>query len=181
MSEALRKACEQAIDTIGYYASVCGEDDEDTPAKQTQAALRAALAESEQEPVAWEWRWFDASPYTVTSGQWSEWERVKPRNGLCTVEDRLNEFRAFIANGQRYELRPLYTAPPRREPLTNEFKPDWDAVKAFQDAIAERDAVLRLALEVFEEVAQWESEGDPEHPASKVIAAIKGVLNERSD
>ena len=36
---------EQALDTIGYYASVCGEDDQDTPAKQAQAALRAALAE----------------------------------------------------------------------------------------------------------------------------------------
>ena len=48
MSEALRKAAEQAIDTLGYYASVCGEDDQDTPAKQAQAALRAALAEPEQ-------------------------------------------------------------------------------------------------------------------------------------
>ena len=43
--EALRKAAEQAIDTLFYYASVCGEDEQDTPAKQAQAALRAALAE----------------------------------------------------------------------------------------------------------------------------------------
>ena len=35
---------EQAIDTVGYYASVCGEDDQDTPAKRAQAALREALA-----------------------------------------------------------------------------------------------------------------------------------------
>ena len=36
---------EQALDTIGYYASVCGEDEQETPAKRTQKALRAALAE----------------------------------------------------------------------------------------------------------------------------------------
>lgn len=38
-----RELLRQAIDTIGYYASVCNEDDQDTPAKQAQAALRAAL------------------------------------------------------------------------------------------------------------------------------------------
>ena len=42
--------------------------------------------------------------------------------------------------------------------------------------IERRDAVLRMALEVFSEVAGWESEGDPEHPASKAIKAIKEVL-----
>jgi hypothetical protein len=42
--------------------------------------------------------------------------------------------------------------------------------------IRERDAVLRQALEAFGEVAQWESDGDTAHPASKAIAAIKGVL-----
>ena len=43
---------EQAINTLGYYASVCGEDDQDTPAKQAQTALRAALAEPAVGPVA---------------------------------------------------------------------------------------------------------------------------------
>lgn len=80
---------------------------------------------AQQEPVAWEWRWFDTSPYTVTSGQWSEWKRVEPRNPLCTLEDALNEFRAYIAKGQRYELRALYTTPQpvklaERKPLTDE-------------------------------------------------------------
>lgn len=67
------------------------------------------------EPVGWEWRWFDANPNTVTFGQWSEWKRVEPRNRLCTVEDSLNEFRAYIANGSRYELRALFTSPPPAE------------------------------------------------------------------
>lgn len=43
---------EQAINTLGYYASVCGEDDQDTPAKQAQTALRAAQAEPAVGPVA---------------------------------------------------------------------------------------------------------------------------------
>ena len=93
------------------------------------AELRVALAEqpAEQnaehgEPVAWEWRWFDTSPYTVTSWQWSDWKRVEPRNQLCTVEDSLNELRSYIDRGQRYELRALYTAPQpaKRVPLTDE-------------------------------------------------------------
>lgn len=103
---------EQAIDTIGYYASVVGEDDQETPAKRAQAVLRAALAEPVVEPVAWEWRWLDTHPNTVTFGQWSEWKRVEPCNRLCTVEDSLNEFRAYIASGYQYELRALFTSPP---------------------------------------------------------------------
>jgi len=57
----------------------------------------------------------------------------------------------------------------------------WDAanpatVLEMVSMIRERDAVLRQALECFGEVAAWESEGDPAHPASKAIAAIKGAL-----
>lgn len=50
-----RELLRQAIDTIGYYASVCNEDDQDTPAKQAQAALRAALEQPApvQEPMFW--------------------------------------------------------------------------------------------------------------------------------
>lgn len=77
-----------------------------------QLVRNAALAEPAVEAVGWEWRWFDANPNTVTFGQWSEWKRVEPRNRLCTVDDSLNEFRAYIANGYRYELRALFTSPP---------------------------------------------------------------------
>lgn len=48
-----RALLEQAISTIGYYASVCGEDDQDTPAKQTIEALKAELEKPEPEPVAY--------------------------------------------------------------------------------------------------------------------------------
>lgn len=50
-----RALLEQAISTIGYYASVCGEDDQDTPAKQTIEALKAELAKHEPEQAALNW------------------------------------------------------------------------------------------------------------------------------
>lgn len=50
-----RALLEQAISTIGYYASVCGEDDQDTPAKQTIEALKAELAKHEPEQAALDW------------------------------------------------------------------------------------------------------------------------------
>lgn len=55
MTETQQNAIQLAIETLRYYASVCNEDDQDTPAKQTQKVLRAALdAEPAQvqEPVA---------------------------------------------------------------------------------------------------------------------------------
>lgn len=70
-----------------------------------------------QVPVAWEWRWFDDNPNTVTFGQWSEWKRVEPRNALCTVEDSVNEFKTYIAKGCRYELRELFTKPQANQSL----------------------------------------------------------------
>lgn len=48
-----RELLHQAIATIGYYASVCGEDDQDTPAKQTIKALKKELEKSDPTPVAW--------------------------------------------------------------------------------------------------------------------------------
>lgn len=50
---------------------------------------------------------------------------------------------------------------------------EWKAAKA---EIERRDAVLRVALEAFSEVAAWESSGDLSHPASKAIKAIQEVL-----
>lgn len=67
-----------------------------------------------QEPVYWEYRFFDSHPDTVTSGQWSQWQRVLPRNGYTdTVEARVEEIKQYINQGYRYELRPLYTSAPK--------------------------------------------------------------------
>lgn len=63
------------------------------------------------EPVAWEYCWKDTSPFSVTSGQWTEWRRVEARSRLSTAEDAVREFQQYIADGLHYELRPLYTTP----------------------------------------------------------------------
>jgi len=116
-----------------YEMAVHGRAEMRAALRQLSDALRAALAEQPAQPVAWEWRWFDTSPYTVTSGQWSEWKRVEPRNSLCTLDDALNEFRAYIANGLRYELRAIYTAPQPRKRLTDqEIDAVWDTVPQTQ-------------------------------------------------
>lgn len=65
----------------------------------------------EGELVGWEYRWKDTSPYTATSGQWTEWKRVEARSQLSTIDDAVQEFREYIAAGYAYELRPLYTGP----------------------------------------------------------------------
>lgn len=76
------------------------------------AALVESGLRSQQEPVLWQYRWFDSNPFTVTSGQWSCWEEVKPRNPYTdTVLDKVNEIQGYIDRGFKYELRGLYTAP----------------------------------------------------------------------
>jgi hypothetical protein len=91
---------------------------------------KAPQPQPKQEPVYWEWRWFDESPYTVTSGQWSEWRRVETRSALQTLDDAVAEFKTYIANGYRYELRALYLAPqPQREWVNltyEEIDDEWD-------------------------------------------------------
>lgn len=61
------------------------------------------------EPVYWEWRHLSTHPDTVDFGKWSEWTRVEARSAIHTIEDALAEFRAYIAQGYKYELRALYT------------------------------------------------------------------------
>lgn len=63
------------------------------------------------EPVYWEWRHLSTHPDTVDFGKWSEWKRVEARSAIHTIEDALAEFRAYIAQGYKYELRALYTHP----------------------------------------------------------------------
>ena len=68
-----------------------------------------ARAQVQGEPVCWEWRHLSTHPDTVDFGKWSEWKRVEARSAIHTIEDALAEFRAYIAQGYKYELRALYT------------------------------------------------------------------------
>ncbi len=70
-----------------------------------------ARAQVQGEPVYWEWRHLSPHPDTVDFGQWSKWQRVEARSAIHTIEDALAEFRAYIAQGYKYELRALYDRP----------------------------------------------------------------------
>jgi len=71
----------------------------------------AAQQPAKGEPVYWECRHLSTHPDTVDFGKWSEWKRVEARSAIHTVDDALAEFRAYIAQGYKYELRALYTHP----------------------------------------------------------------------
>jgi hypothetical protein len=100
MSEALRKAAKQAIEMLGHCTpdKRYGDDyleREFAELNAVRKALRAALAEPEQEPVFW------------TGKAWID-EAKRGRNGTFVNQP-------FVG----FDV-PLYTAPPRREPLTDE-------------------------------------------------------------
>ena len=44
------------------------------------------------------------------------------------------------------------------------------------DLIAIPRPIIKQVLETFEEVAQWESDGDSSHPASKAIELLRAAL-----
>ena len=95
----LREAAQQALEALEYYRS--GEDYQPTPASEAITALRAALAEPVQEPVAW--RTFDGEggydyrAYEDNEDYAAEWAKRNPRH-VGWVE-------------------PLYTAPPQHKPV----------------------------------------------------------------
>lgn len=77
-----KELLQQAIDTINYYALVCGEDDQDTPAKQTIKALEGEIAKPEPVPVAWR-SWHD----TYGVGYWDTFDEAE----LNCAEDAVPE------------------------------------------------------------------------------------------
>lgn len=71
--------------------------------------IEKRLAEPEPEPVVWQFRTFH-SEYTVCPG-WDVWEN-------CT-ESKFNDVSEHVTKGF-YQVRKLYTAPPKQEPLSDE-------------------------------------------------------------
>jgi hypothetical protein len=80
-------------------------------AKAETAITAIKQAQEPLEPVYWEYRHKESHPQTVNYGQWSEWERLIPRNGLETVESRVAEIQSYIDRDYSYELRALYAEP----------------------------------------------------------------------
>jgi len=115
-----RAAMQQALDAL---ESRCGTNADERQPSGAIAALRAALAEPQAEPVAWR---FAAS----------FWANLKN-----------------VPNDLRPHLTPLYAAPPQRQPLTpltdEQIDADWreacrmneltrDMVRAFAKTVINR-------------------------------------------
>ena len=117
MSIELRQAAQQALNALDEATTYTGSPSW-SPSMTDEciaaaSALRAALSQQPDtgEPVYWEWRHLSTHPDTVDFGKWSEWKRVEARSAIHTIEDALAEFRAYIAQGYKYELRALYDHP----------------------------------------------------------------------
>ena len=97
-NEKFREAAQQALEALTVYDGTNGE----SKRKRVLAALRAALAEPQDEPVAWMYP--DDYERMVSSEAWAEVFSVQvssPTQGKTTV--------------------PLYTHPaPQRQPLSDE-------------------------------------------------------------
>jgi hypothetical protein len=92
----LREAAQQALEALGKWSS--GQDVDAVALNDLIFTLESALAQEEQEPLAWMDAWMDDSGH--------------PKHRLhiqSATEKRLYG-----------PLRPLYTAPPQRKPLTDE-------------------------------------------------------------
>ncbi len=67
--------------------------------------LRTALAEPEQEPVAWR---YELATAIFESGEYTGWR--------CTISEK----EPCVPENSIRNLQPLYTHPPQRKPLTDE-------------------------------------------------------------
>lgn len=85
----LRKAAEDALEALEYYRS--GEDYQPTPASKAIFSLCAALAQPEQEPVAWK-----------------VWDRMGGGVSYRRNKPHPSEYVEYDA---------LYAHPPQRKPL----------------------------------------------------------------
>lgn len=133
-------ACAHVVTGYGNYVTKLEKENE---------RLKAELsALKNYETVRWEYRWKDTSPYTVTSGKWSEWMPVEPRNPN-TVEDRIAEIQHYVDDGGQYEIRALYTYPIPSMPCPHEL---WAAAQlvpgeGIEDGVERIENLLAAAKE----------------------------------
>lgn len=109
--------------------------------------IRELLAQPEPEPVAWMYDWED----TIQK---------------VSMEDRMTKIRSMIERPEAFNVRPLYTVPPKREPLSDEeiFAIGYKAGFAI-DSI-ERDLALDYGF--------LDEDGDVDNePYFKLVRAIE--------
>jgi hypothetical protein len=120
----LRQAAQQALEALTY----CEALNRDVEQQKTQAitALRKALEQSQQEPVA---------VHQFRSPHCSDWY-----DGYPDHHD--------LAGHGPYEIRTLYTTPPQRKPLTmDEIGPAWAVADGEHNASASVKRRITRAIE----------------------------------
>jgi hypothetical protein len=156
----LRDAARQALEALEYKGNIWHMD---CPLEAAITALKAALEQPEQEPVAWRWRMRNptdspgfAQPWNVTT---------------------------YYPREQANEIEPLYTHPPRRETepafdalvaislLTHlggevaDYEDVVEAVRRLHALNGELGAALRRLISYCNNLENRLMEADGEHPA----------------
>ena len=148
-TEAMKLALEAIQDLRGYRPDI----DKAIDAIRTAIQQAEAQQPATTEPVYWEWRHLSTHPDTVDFGKWSEWKRVEARNAIHTIEDALAEFRAYIAQGYKYELRALYTHPSPSAPA--DVVRDAERYRFIRDADVSDDLIPDIALYAMESLDEY--------------------------
>ena len=111
-----REALQLALEAI---AAIELTDDFELTVKASRV-IRETLAETEQEPATWQYRWLnpnkmDCEPFDM------DWKAVATGPGL-TLDAAISDLEAYKDRSGKsvYEVRPLYATPPARKPLTDE-------------------------------------------------------------
>ena len=86
---------------LAWFEDVDGNTDEGVQAPELISALKEALEQTEQEPVAWMFQHEETGRTMCVDAQQVEW-------GFENANPRLKK------------IGPLYTSPPQRQPLTDE-------------------------------------------------------------
>ena len=91
------------------------------------------LAQPEQEPVAWIYDWLD----------WCEFP---------SILNRITHIKAMIEQPEAFNVRPLYTSPPTREPLSKEqymkfFTDTYDSVNPITDFVRAIEAAHGIGVD----------------------------------
>ena len=95
----LRQAAEDALEALEWSTP---NVDSSITYEEAITALRAALAEPDQEPVAW------------------MYDFLNTENREEVIRNWVTQDLSDIDREKGFNVRPLYTAPPQRKPLTEE-------------------------------------------------------------
>jgi hypothetical protein len=97
--------------------------------EQNQSEQHLGMVEQAAQPVMMQFRWTNPGDNPRPTESEMSWQEVTPRNRLQTLQDRIGELLAYEYNGRKcYEIRALYTSPPKAAQLTEaqEHKTDGD-------------------------------------------------------